>query len=48
MKQISLSSNNYFYDILYMTTSCWYPTNKGLPCGKCSMCKQLFNYLLFF
>lgn len=40
MKQISLNSNNYFYDILYMTTSCWYPTNKGLPCGECQMCKN--------
>lgn len=40
MKNLSLYSNNYFYDILYMTVSCWYPTNKGLSCGECPMCKQ--------
>jgi len=39
MKQISIDSNNYFYDILQMTTSCWYPKKDGSNCGICHMCK---------
>lgn len=40
MKSISLDSNNYFYDILLITTSCWYPNKEGKPCNKCPMCKN--------
>lgn len=40
MKQISLDSNNYFYDILQMTISCWYPDNNGKTCNNCPMCKS--------
>jgi hypothetical protein len=42
MKQISLDSSNYFYNILELTVSCWYPTAIGAKngkCGGCPMCK---------
>ena len=40
MKEISLDSKNYFYDILLMTWSCWYPQKDGKPRGECQMCKK--------
>ena len=27
-------------DLLYYTWTCWYPTDKGEPCGKCKICKE--------
>lgn len=39
MKQISLDSNNYFYDLLQISVSCWYPDNNGKSCNNCPMCK---------
>jgi len=38
MKNISIDSNSYFYDILQLTISCWYPNTNGSGCGKCPMC----------
>ena len=26
--------------LLYYTWTCWYPTDKGEPCGKCKICKE--------
>jgi len=40
MKNISLDSNNYFFDILQLTTSCWYPNSNGGSCGNCPMCQS--------
>lgn len=43
MKQISLDSSNYFYNILLISTSCWYPNSMNAvngKCGNCPMCKN--------
>ena len=40
MKQISLDSNNYFYDLLQISVSCWYPDKNGKSCNNCPMCKS--------
>ena len=40
MKTISLDSNNFFYDLLILSWTCWYPKNDGTPCGICDMCKK--------
>jgi GNAT superfamily N-acetyltransferase len=29
-----------FDELLYYTWTCWYPTDKGEPCGKCKICKE--------
>lgn len=38
IKNISIDSNNYFFDILQLSTSCWYPDNNNNKCNKCPMC----------
>lgn len=40
MKQVSLDSNNFFFDLLVMSWSCWYPKGDGSPCGICDMCQH--------
>lgn len=38
MKMISLK--NGFYSIMQMSWSCWFPNDKGQPCGNCNMCNE--------
>lgn len=40
MKNISLDSNNYFFNILQLTISCWFPNDDGTKCNNCAMCKN--------
>lgn len=40
MKSISLASTDFFYDLLILSWSCWYPLSNGSACGQCDMCKK--------
>jgi hypothetical protein len=37
---LTYAQNNGFAHILRKTISCWYPDNRGNPCGKCEMCRE--------
>jgi 7-cyano-7-deazaguanine synthase in queuosine biosynthesis len=36
----NIAKKHKFDYILQWTKSCWYPSNKGSPCGNCMMCKD--------
>ena len=36
----SADGNNFFFDLLVMSWSCWYPKGDGSPCGTCDMCQH--------
>jgi hypothetical protein len=40
MKNISLNNSDFFYDLLILSWSCWYPLSNGSACGICDMCKK--------
>jgi len=35
-----IARQHHFDPVLFLTWSCWYPTETGSPCGRCMMCQD--------